>query len=372
MNSTLRNGADHARSGYLMAKHIEIRNFRGFKNADVPDCRLINIVVGENGSGKTAFLEALFMVAGNSAELALRTRQWRGFEGVNLSGTRSQVARDLWADLFYEFSESAKASVKLLGTDAHKRSLEILFGSFPPRGNAGTAKAQMRGPDVLDIDLGVRFEWRGPSNRNHSSSVSLEDGKLKISIPSAAPVESAFFAANQMYSSAEAASRFSALSKTFAIDEVVKDFREHFPVVRGLSLEMAGGAPMIFAEVEGRNQKVPLNFLSGGMTKLSSILFAIPAFKGGIIMIDEIENGFYYRRFPLIWASILKFCKQYDVQIFASTHSLECLSAAADVAREHASDFSLIRSSYSDGLCALKQFSGEEFVAAADAEVEIR
>ncbi len=372
MNSALRNGVDHVESGYLMAKHVEIRNFRGFRSADAPDCRLINVVVGENGSGKTAFLEALFMVAGNSAELALRTRQWRGFEGVNLSGTRTQIARDMWADLFCEFSESAKASIRLSGTDAHKRSLEISLNPTQPRRAVVPPGALAHDRGTLEMDLGVQFYWRGPSDRNYISRVVLEDGKIKIRSPATVAIESAFFAANQTYSSAETAARFSALSKVFASDEIIEGFREHFPVVKGLSLEMAGGVPMVFAEVEGRDQRVPLNFLSGGMTKLSSILFAIPAFKNGIVMIDEIENGFYYRRFPLIWASILKFCKKYKVQVFASTHSLECLTAAAAVARENPEDFSLIRASQSDGVSVLKQFTGEEFAAAADADIEIR
>jgi predicted ATPase len=58
--------------GYLMAKTIDIKNFRAFSNVTLPDCRRVNIVVGENGSGKTALLEALFLTVGGNPEVALR------------------------------------------------------------------------------------------------------------------------------------------------------------------------------------------------------------------------------------------------------------------------------------------------------------
>jgi len=42
-----------------MIEAVELRNFRSFEKADLSDCTRINIVVGDNGSGKTALLEGL-------------------------------------------------------------------------------------------------------------------------------------------------------------------------------------------------------------------------------------------------------------------------------------------------------------------------
>jgi AAA15 family ATPase/GTPase len=49
-------------AGYLMATSIDIRNFRCFDHVAANDCRRINILVGENGSGKTALLESIILV----------------------------------------------------------------------------------------------------------------------------------------------------------------------------------------------------------------------------------------------------------------------------------------------------------------------
>jgi AAA15 family ATPase/GTPase len=47
-------------SGDLMIETVELLNFRAFGEAKLLDCRRINVVVGENGSGKTALLEGMF------------------------------------------------------------------------------------------------------------------------------------------------------------------------------------------------------------------------------------------------------------------------------------------------------------------------
>lgn len=50
------------RAGFLMAKSIVIENYRCFQSLSLPDCRRINLVIGENGTGKTAFMETLYLV----------------------------------------------------------------------------------------------------------------------------------------------------------------------------------------------------------------------------------------------------------------------------------------------------------------------
>src|SRR5437016_13920764 len=66
--------------GYLMAESVTIKNFRCFDDMKLSDCRRINVVVGANGSGKTALMEGIFLAIGPSPEIVGRLRGWRGFE----------------------------------------------------------------------------------------------------------------------------------------------------------------------------------------------------------------------------------------------------------------------------------------------------
>jgi predicted ATPase len=363
----------------LMAKSIEIKNFRGFRSAELSDCRRINVVVGPNGSGKTAFLEAIFFAAGASAELSLRARQWRGFESMLTSGTGSQIDESLWGDLFFNFDNDAKLSITLGGTRDHERSLKIRFlpqqETLVPLGHRRTTESDTPTLETFVHTAGVSFEWVGPYRKKIVSVARVEDGKIRFSNVLDAPIHASLFAASHTYSMLETVNRFSGLSKKMEEGEAVAAFKEQFPVVESLSLELSGGVPMIFANTASLAQKIPLNILSAGMTKLSAILFAIPTMKNGILLIDEIENGFYYDRLPAIWTALRAFSEKYDVQLFASTHSLECLRAAADVAKIHPDDFSLVRAAPGrtarEG-CSLRQFTGTQFTAAIDEDIEIR
>ena len=50
--------------GQNMISSIQIGNYRSFASAKIDGCKRINLIVGDNGSGKTALLEAIFLTIG--------------------------------------------------------------------------------------------------------------------------------------------------------------------------------------------------------------------------------------------------------------------------------------------------------------------
>ena len=185
-------------------------------------------------------------------------------------------------------------------------------------------------------------------------------------------MKASFFSANQTPPSLEATNRFSSLSRTYRNDDFVRDFNKLYKNIKNLSVEVTAGSPMLFAEVDGLPEKIPLSLASGGMSKLAAILLAMPDQTGGVILVDEIENGFYYKRLPMMWEAVLDFARSNDCQIFASTHSAECLEAAAALAEKNADEFSVIRAVLRDGETKLRQFGGDKFIDAMNENIEIR
>ncbi len=53
-----------------------------------------------------------------------------------------------------------------------------------------------------------------------------------------------------------------------------------------------------------------------------------------ILLIDEIENGLHYTAHEEFWQHIFKLSKELNVQVFATTHSLEMIKAFNAVAKE--------------------------------------
>jgi hypothetical protein len=79
---------------------------------------------------------------------------------------------------------------------------------------------------------------------------------------------------------------------------------------------------------------VPVPFMGEGMRRLLSILLAMAESKDGVLLIDEIENGFHYSVQKKVWQAIAAAARQNNVQVFATTHSWECLRWAHEAFSE--------------------------------------
>ena len=59
-----------------------------------------------------------------------------------------------------------------------------------------------------------------------------------------------------------------------------------------------------------------------------NLALAMNEANGGLVLIDEIENGLHYSAQRKVFSNLLTMAKEFNVQIFATTHSSECIRAA--------------------------------------------
>ena len=118
---------------------------------------------------------------------------------------------------------------------------------------------------------------------------------------------------------------------------------EEFPLVQSLSLEKHLGQDTIFADVSNLPEMVPLGAVSAGAKKFLSILLSIAKAPQGVVMIDELENGFHFSHYQSIWSRIADWGESFSCQLFVSTHNRECLEALIPTVRKHVPWFSLLR-----------------------------
>ena len=76
-----------------------------------------------------------------------------------------------------------------------------------------------------------------------------------------------------------------------------------------------------------------LNEFGDGLGKFIYFIMLLLSQKSSIILIDEIENGIHYTNLDKLWEIILTISKQQNVQVFATTHSKECIESYARVAK---------------------------------------
>jgi ABC-type lipoprotein export system ATPase subunit len=348
-----------------MIQKLKITNFRCFQEIELAHLRRFNVLVGPSGSGKTAFLEAIFLAGAGSAEVYLRMRKWRGLSGsFNFTGSKASY-ESLFREIFFGFDPKPGARIELADSEIGARKLEIGL------------KGEMEFSIMLREPIGsaflvdpIIFRWKTSGHTTAESVIQIQDGQFKISgSADVYPVWLISPAAPDNY-----VQHYSELSKrglTKDIDDVI---RKLFPQVQGISIESAAGDFAIFVKLAGRKEeKIPIGMLSSGMNKFHSILTVIASNPNGVLLIDEIENGFYYENMNTILQSICDFAEVHKVQIIATTHSYELLNAFALAVGGREEDFSLLRSKQAQGGTVEISISrGEAAVSAIRQNLEVR
>ena len=120
------------------------------------------------------------------------------------------------------------------------------------------------------------------------------------------------------------------------------------PRLRHVRLQAVEGT--VFIEVDlGLSQRLPLDQVGQGLSRLIAVFSEILGEAPDVCLIDEIENGLHHTLLPQIWSGIAAAARELDVQVFATTHSRECIEAAHEVFDASPSyDFSVIQLFRSD------------------------
>ncbi|MFH0824065.1 MAG: AAA family ATPase [Pseudomonadota bacterium] len=351
-----------------MIEKLACTNFRCFKSIELSDCRRINLIVGRNAGGKTALLEGIFLASGASPALALRLKGWRGEDAVVLAAQPSAYEA-LWRDLFYMFDQREKINIRCSGSNGFSRSVTV-FNEPTPEVLVPIGSKHDGSPNITPIT----FIYEDESARRYSVSPIIDGNAMRIPTAALPPLHCVFLPAQQPIPSAQYASFFSDLSKKNRQSTAVNCLRAEFPFIEDVTVEVSpAGQPMLYALVSILPEKVPLTLLSAGINKLLCVLLSMAHHPKGLVLIDEIENGFYYDRLPSMWSLVLTFAREHDVQVFATTHGRECLQALAVAAEGSENEFSLIRLSVNEEQhVEAEQFDGDTFIDALRRHGEIR
>jgi AAA15 family ATPase/GTPase len=348
-----------------MIESAELENFRCFERVTMRGCKRINVIVGKNASGKTALLEALFLAVGPSPELATRFKRWRSFEQT-MGGTQEDIEKAMWSDLFYRLDLDRRISVSLQGSGPHTRSLTIDYGRFDKAAST-SASAQWAPSPIL-------FRWINAKRRLIKVRPQFTGLSFEFHGAEHPPVEATFFASTYPVSNQENVKRFSVLSKVRGEENLVEAIRREFPFIHGIDIQSYAGVSMLHADIPSLPEKIPLNLVSSGVAKLTTLLLAVTAQPSGVLFVDEIENGFHYERYESIWRAINNASSRErpNVQLFASTHSQECLQALARAFKEDPEDLAIIQVTQEKGISVARVADGADAIAAIEGGIEIR
>ena len=289
-----------------MLTNVHLKNFRGFRDTEIGPLKRVNLIVGQNNTGKTGLLEALALLLADPLQSAGNLpKMFRTASGDN--------NENFWKWLCY--NKDAKNAVEVVAKFASQPEFGVWLrsGTGGPQGAmhfTGTTFGEMR-----VFTLGQR-----------------ETALLKASTFSTHPTNPKQDAIDY--------NRVVLRRKKKQVEGLLQKIEPRLQAVETLQ---TGSEPLLYADV-GLSEMIPVTQLGQGFSRLLDIYSEIVAAEAKVLLIDEIENGLHHSVLPTIWRGLFNAAKDVDVQIFATTHSWECVLAADAAAREENEyDLNLIR-----------------------------
>ena len=145
------------------------------------------------------------------------------------------------------------------------------------------------------------------------------------------------------------------------------------PRLKRLNTITMESTPVIHAYIDGTKRPVPVQLLGEGFNRMLGLALAMNEATDGLVLIDEIENGLHYSVHQEVYSALMQLAKVFNVQVFATTHSAECIRAAYEaVGRKYEQDFAFYRLSAAEGDVKATPFYGEKIETAIEFSMEIR
>jgi hypothetical protein len=344
-----------------MITSLQIRNFRGLRDIFLRDLRQVNLLVGGNDTGKTSVLEALILLLGESRFIQELPFTFRNNQsgGQNHHHNNSDDSENFWPWLFYD--RNTNNAIEITGQVDDGQKLALSSRLAPSQNFAGAPQIPIIMRGLLDKGQStlIRFEHQNVAVQGQEPSKNFRVSRL--SVRPSHPVEDAE-KYNQIALEADGERRFEA---------IMREVEPRLKRLRYAKLPNTS-SPLVFVDL-GLSRSVPATQMGQAFNRLLHIYAEILTSKTNVLLIDEIENGIFSESLPLIWKGLFAVCAAQNVQIFATTHSRECVMAAYEASEARSKDeLSVQRLQIVNGNIEAVRLGKQHLGIAAEMGLEVR
>jgi len=310
-----------------MYKKIKIEQFRGIEKLELNHLRQFNLFVGKNNCGKTSILESVFLLSGpTNVDLPVSINRFRGYDETDdHSWTLIFNKLDTTTPIcFTGQTDSPKTKRKLT-----IKPLTVSETTFSKPGNGSLhfslrGSATIRRERINGLSLSYTLSKTGSAKESHyNSEIRWIDGKFQKTFPFLVDTGINGLYINLRTDMGNSAQQYNDVQIKKQEGPILKTLQQVEPALIDLSI---GADNILYCDI-GLNKRLPVNALGEGFNRLLSIILAIYDSSGGILLIDEIENGLHYSAQEILWSAVFTAAETFNVQIFATTHSFENIKA---------------------------------------------
>jgi predicted ATP-binding protein involved in virulence len=297
---------------------LSLNAYRGVSGMVFESLTPVSLVVGANNSGKSSILEA--------AGIVLRPPdpgQW--FSAVRRRDLDMALADGIWSmfpgaqTLHSDDEPTAIASIKLEAqlSGAH-RLVEATASALPVLRNGGT--------DELSVRVGVSVDGEPPIEMRFPSSkvVSHQVPMYRVFTATPASHYSTALLVEQLSQVIDAGRKQLAVELLQIFDPLVRDI----DVVASLERSAV-------RVTHSRRGVVDLSSFGDGMRRGVVLALTLARAHQGVLLLDEIETGIHANLLRPVLSKLIAAAATSQVQILATTHSLEAVDALVSAVADH-------------------------------------
>lgn len=359
---------------------LQLNGYRGFESYALNDLARVNLLVGKNNSGKTSVLEAISLLTENGSlpALARSATQRRQQKFWFADNQRNIDIFDISPIFFgYRMTPNTRFTVT---SNLNQMSMEMVPINKIESGQLYSD------PEIQDVERNI--------GETAFIGLKIVASSLNYPIPIFPITESGFLIySNQLRQNArwetDCRSRFLSTTPMSPFDirniweKVIRERRETNLIDALRTLEpdiesihlLPGNWSMdnVLVDRQSGGPRIGIGSFGEGMRRLLDLALALIDSANGVLLIDEIDTGLHWTVMEDLWRFVIGASRRSNVQVFATTHSYDCLKGLASLVENDAdlsSDVSLQK--VERALPQAVALSGEQIPVAIKQDIEVR
>jgi hypothetical protein len=305
-----------------MIKAVHIARFRVIRECVAEGLGRVNLLIGKNDCGKTAFMEAV-QLADDVEHAAHRL----------VGAQRRRLRRVLkvhdfarfWRPTFFSMDAKAGFSISIVDEHGVRQTVDMRQGEVRDEiiAESDEDRDLVKSPTwAIDVEI-TRFN----QSTRRQRIVATQD-RLKLP-PVQSEDGSAWISSGTNITDGDI-KNISSLKQRGQDGLLLELLREIDDRVIGIELLAPGGdVAELFVRLGDGSLVLPAALMGEGFQRCLEIGASAAEYEWPTVFIDEIENGMHYLALEPLWRWIATISRRRSLQVFATTHSEECIHAAS-------------------------------------------
>ena len=322
----------------LILNSLEVRNFRAFRYLKIEHLGRVNLLVGKNNVGKTSLLEALQLYTSRASTPTFIWEIMRARREVKQPFVNVRDMLSALKYLFYGRNEIKPGlqpiQIGPINSPQEMLSIAVDWSITETRDGTLHTRPLEPGEDYTADNLAPRFTIQAAgATMSYPIDPSLPQDILRLN---SNEIPCMLTPANGL-NGQRLIELWDGISLTRLEADVLAALRLIAPGLANLnfvSTPLSRRERIPVVKITDSDEPLPLYSLGDGMLRALGISLALVNAKEGVLLIDEFENGLHYLVQPDLWRLIFQVARRLNIQVFATTHSWDCVEAFQKAAQE--------------------------------------